>query len=648
VLKLTLTLIAFFLTFQSLIGCGGKAQPEEKTQQSAQVQAPVTETPNRLIPPVEHIEDDEGNVEPVPTPQAPEVMDQAPQLPQANNPGAPPSSLSPSLDDPEIRRPPSLPTIPEADTAPQPVQNPSRPEVMTEPPEIPNSVQPNSPTNQNFSSPTDVLGRPIPSRLEPLRPQHDHQPVETFSLPSFEGIQTEEIFPTISQMSWHSLGGDNPVHLTFDCEDCPSSFTSLVISSMPNSSGRRNIRHCQGVLISDDVVLTNRHCLSADLLQKGVDCSDRIRMVFHKLSDDIPGKVGHCEQVLDFDSTPIELHDVAGPDDWALLKLQQAIPNRATPPRLTGLSDNETLYYFAPVKRQDQSVDLRVIQCRAEQQPRWQAPHFVGPMNPTAALYCNHPTRQGFSGGPTYVFENGVWQPVAIRTFFEVSGGPTFQENNIDYYNARDMNLSCIPSLNPEAANIESCQSDYQLNYDYRQQILMSHLQPMIDQAQQEFMSQVSESNQLIWGPLLNGDVAHAYQGIINQFSDIDEGSTSDSPSFFGHLSLEQQPLISTILSPFGIQCVDAEFARQNSRPGAVGKIDIPVVQFGFKLNLKDQLESYFHLDSYTTRMFKLTGENNLYFLRRTSDELPPGPEDHFARYNFSSDELPFPTCHNP
>ncbi|WP_413577940.1 trypsin-like serine peptidase [Bdellovibrio sp. HCB290] len=151
---------------------------------------------------------------------------------------------------------------------------------------------------------------------------------------------------------------------------------------------------CTGVLVAEDIVATNLHCIPEDIRQNETSCKGRITVTF-PASHSREEEYGDCEQIKWVSPA---LKDTALTPDWAFFKLAKKAPRLHAPINTNGVSDGEvlTLYKIDPTDKG--TGILRKVSCPAVQNSLAN-PFFIGVKSPILAMVpCE--TMKGNSGSP--------------------------------------------------------------------------------------------------------------------------------------------------------------------------------------------------------------------------------------------------------
>ncbi|MBO9665875.1 MAG: trypsin-like peptidase domain-containing protein [Bdellovibrio sp.] len=185
----------------------------------------------------------------------------------------------------------------------------------------------------------------------------------------------------------HAVSAATPVYKV-TCEkpeECPEAITGV-------ASDGKSV--CTGVLLQDDLVATNLHCLPEDLRQEDVSCKGRLSFYFPQ-SRSLPAENFECDRVR-WVSPPLK--DTALTPDYAFLKLEKKTGRVPLPINTRGFSDSEKITIYKIDPREDGTGLLKKISCTAIQNSLAN-PFFVSVKSPVISLVpC--PIIRGNSGSP--------------------------------------------------------------------------------------------------------------------------------------------------------------------------------------------------------------------------------------------------------
>ncbi|WP_413560530.1 trypsin-like serine peptidase [Bdellovibrio sp. HCB209] len=168
-------------------------------------------------------------------------------------------------------------------------------------------------------------------------------------------------------------------------ENCPEPVVGI------NTDGKSV---CTGVLVSDDIVATNLHCIPEDIRQNEASCDGRLTVTF-PASRNREEAYGDCERIK---AVSPPLKDTPLTPDWAFFKLKSRAPRMHAPISTEGFSDSEmiTIYKIDPTE-QGTGI-LKKISCPAIQNSLAN-PFFTGVKSPVVSLVpCA--SIKGNSGSP--------------------------------------------------------------------------------------------------------------------------------------------------------------------------------------------------------------------------------------------------------
>lgn len=184
--------------------------------------------------------------------------------------------------------------------------------------------------------------------------------------------------------------------------DCHSKFVSIGLSFRGESAS------CSGVLISDDLVLTNRHCITPVVKSANLPFAGVVAVGYPQPAKDSPAFFG-----IQFIANLVALSpsDIANPvtsPDWAILKLSSSfgmqVPEDYKRPVInrSGFKSGETYYVYSKPAYAD-APDEQMIEkraCKAIGKTVF-APWFDRPILPVVML-ADCPIGPGNSGSPIY------------------------------------------------------------------------------------------------------------------------------------------------------------------------------------------------------------------------------------------------------
>jgi hypothetical protein len=151
---------------------------------------------------------------------------------------------------------------------------------------------------------------------------------------------------------------------------------------------------CTGVLVTEDIVATNLHCIPDDLRVNDSSCKGRITVTF-PASRSREEQSEDCEQIK-WVSPPLK--DTPLTPDWAFFKLAKRAPRMHAPINTNGFSDGEMVTMFKIDPTDKGTGILRKVTCPAVQNSLAN-PFFTGVKSPILAMVpCE--TMKGNSGSP--------------------------------------------------------------------------------------------------------------------------------------------------------------------------------------------------------------------------------------------------------
>ncbi|HWU43356.1 MAG TPA: trypsin-like peptidase domain-containing protein, partial [Bdellovibrio sp.] len=211
-------------------------------------------------------------------------------------------------------------------------------------------------------------------------------------------------------------------------EDCPSNVAGVL-------SDKENV--CTGVLVKEDVLATNLHCLPQKLRKEGASCKGHLSFSFPENKNE-PEEFAECDQVLSISS---ELKDTPLTPDYAFLKLRSKVSRKPATISTQGIVNNETMTIYKVDPHEDIGV-LRKVTCKAAQGSMLN-PLFLKAQSSVISLVpCD--IVSGNSGSPIFSADNEV------KAIINSKGLPDDMPVNADRFDvAFASNFSClnIPEL---------------------------------------------------------------------------------------------------------------------------------------------------------------------------------------------------------
>lgn len=261
------------------------------------------------------------------------------------------------------------------------------------------------------------------------------------------------------------VGSRKEIDLLFDlaevdcgqATDCPESVAALFKAERIELSDPRysqdsqwNFGACSSVLVSKNLLLTNRHCIPDEIIEGKESCSENIIIKFPKVGTR-PVESAKCKQVVD---SAKEYVKVSQPDpDWALIELDRSVDRQIPSMNFRGLS-NHTKMVGYPVYYQNKSKkidgkDFRyprgVIQrnnCQTMMNSFF-ADNYRHENSSIVVASCDRSIQRGNSGSPYYI--GGELVALSSYAFYHkmLNIGPLSKQvgNNVSL----GFNLSCYP-----------------------------------------------------------------------------------------------------------------------------------------------------------------------------------------------------------
>ncbi|MBC7692373.1 MAG: trypsin-like peptidase domain-containing protein [Methylotenera sp.] len=164
-----------------------------------------------------------------------------------------------------------------------------------------------------------------------------------------------------------------------DLDQCPSA-AGMLLSATGDDAGA-----CSAFLISPSIVMTNSHCLPADLKAPHTPAQGRLRMLFPEtLADE--GQTIEVAEVIDASNLHVSA-DVLESRDYAFLKLAKESPRKPFTLSRAGVPDGLPLTSVR-MTPQSKTVPLgliQVVQCQAHQKTYF-LPRFSNNLSPVVAF----------------------------------------------------------------------------------------------------------------------------------------------------------------------------------------------------------------------------------------------------------------------
>lgn len=194
---------------------------------------------------------------------------------------------------------------------------------------------------------------------------------------------------------------------------------------------------CTGVLVKEDVIATNLHCLPKDMRKEGASCKGRLSFTFPENKTD-KEEFADCEQVLSVSSA---LKDTPLTPDYAFLKLQSKAHRTPVSINTQGVSNNESLTIYKVDPHEDIGL-LRKVTCKAAQGSMLNPLFLTAQSSVISLIPCD--IVPGNSGSPIFSGSNEV------KAIINSKGLPADMPVNADRFDvAFASNFSClnIPEL---------------------------------------------------------------------------------------------------------------------------------------------------------------------------------------------------------
>ncbi len=251
---------------------------------------------------------------------------------------------------------------------------------------------------------------------------------------------------------------------------------------------------CFGGLIGPDTFLTNRHCIPEDLRATDQSCENRMRVIFPKLSPETEVELGECEKIISV-APPIEgLVDENLQPDWAIIKLKESRPDRATEIVPMPIPDNTELFAFVSLQDPEtEQLSLQQIKCTSRQKTL-NLPEYSSDESPLVLLDCEQDITKGFSGSHLYQQVDENWQPVALLS--HVFDTQINQEDIIVSSTIVATSLYCLPG---DEDRPEACTFDPNQNQSLKDQLVIEALAVEKEEIQEQVARILGNSHPLQW-----------------------------------------------------------------------------------------------------------------------------------------------------
>lgn len=195
---------------------------------------------------------------------------------------------------------------------------------------------------------------------------------------------------------------------------------------------------CTAVLIKDNLLATNQHCLPKDLRRQGASCKGRIRFTFPGTKTE-KEEFAECNTVMFISSA---LQDTPLTPDYAFLQLQNKVHRKPVKISTQGVANEEVLTIYKIDPHEDIGL-LRKVTCKAAQGSMLNPLFLTAQSSVISLVPCD--IVSGNSGSPVFSTNNEV------KALINSRGVPADFPVNIDRFSvAFASNFSClnIPELN--------------------------------------------------------------------------------------------------------------------------------------------------------------------------------------------------------
>lgn len=166
---------------------------------------------------------------------------------------------------------------------------------------------------------------------------------------------------------------------------------------------------CNGSLIDENIVITNRHCIHESFIQNPDQCEKHFRIVFHAHNQNY---VGRCKRVLDSST-------VGDKRDYAVIELTQELPLAPIRLNIEGIVDYMMLKVTALNAFDDEEsnnimIQLHYVLCSSRYNPIWDYYGEFDPMITMISPFGSWKTCDPYFGNSGAMVTNGKGEGIAI------------------------------------------------------------------------------------------------------------------------------------------------------------------------------------------------------------------------------------------
>ncbi|MDG0815922.1 trypsin-like serine peptidase [Bdellovibrio svalbardensis] len=194
---------------------------------------------------------------------------------------------------------------------------------------------------------------------------------------------------------------------------------------------------CTGVLVREDIIATNLHCVPENMRKEGASCKGRISFTFPENKKESQ-EFADCDQVLSISS---QLKDTPLTPDYAFLKLTKKASRKPVVINTTGVANNEALTIYKVDPHEDVGI-LKKTSCKAAQKSMLNPLFLTAQSSVISLVPCD--IVSGNSGSPIFSASGEV------KAIINSQGLPDDIPVNADRFSvAFASNFSClnIPEL---------------------------------------------------------------------------------------------------------------------------------------------------------------------------------------------------------
>jgi hypothetical protein len=249
-----------------------------------------------------------------------------------------------------------------------------------------------------------------------------------------------------------------------DKSECPGFTASVVFVEQQYQDGKSRFftGFCTGQLIAGNRILTNWHCLPANIRQEGAACSEWLTVKFPRtLTHD--SEVVACQKVIALEGTPVTTFS----QDWAIIELERDVDRPKAELDFSGIPDRTELkafpneYHFLTdlkVKGGPLDFGVGVIKkrvCTTDMGSLFAA-YYNSETSLMFAAKCVGEIIKGMSGTAVLSADDKVLGLISAAGSGEKKTEFLHAQQVISRRVTMGTNLYCIPELNPDGEQ-EAC-----------------------------------------------------------------------------------------------------------------------------------------------------------------------------------------------